>query len=110
MYDHQKEATVLVNDCEVRLRGFHKEECYTYIDVDRHWVSLGYLFGIHFVNGKLKLLFDERPRKYHDPQAKNVHECRPADEASSKVLQELFENKAYEGMGFVSKVPLVWPW
>lgn len=113
MYDHEKEATVLVNDREVKLRGFHKEECYTYIDVWRQWVSLsyaGYLFGIRFVNGKLELLFDERPRRYHDPQVRDARECRPADEASSKVLQELFENKAYEGEGFVSKVPLAWPW
>lgn len=102
MYDHKKEATVLVNDREVKLDGFHKEECYTYIAVRRQWVPsshAGYLFGIRFVNEKLELLFDERSRKYHDPQAKDVCECHPADEASSKVLQELFENKAYEGKG-----------
>ena|SRR3989344_2733098 len=114
MYDHQKEATVLVNDRQVKLDGFHKEECHTYIMLNKKWVlpnHVGYLFGVRFKNGKLELLFDERPRKYHDPQAWGVQECRPADEASSKVLRELFEDKAYEGKGtFVNKVPLAWPW
>ncbi|MAG12243.1 hypothetical protein CL630_00315 [bacterium] len=116
MNNCEKKATVLVNDHEVQLNGFYKTECYTYIDVRRQWMSLsssriGYLFGIRFINGKLELLFDERPRMDHDSQAKDVRECRPADEASSKVLQELFENRAYEGKGYlVDKVPLAWPW
>lgn len=115
MYDFQKKAAVLVGDLQVELGGFHKEECYTHILINNQWVYLDgrswYLFGIRFTDGKLRLLFDERPRRYSDPQAWHSCECRPADEESSRVLRELFEDKAYEGPGcFVHRVPLVWPW
>ncbi len=117
MYDFQKKATVLVDDLQVELESFGKENCYTYIMISEKYVCLpqwrgaSYLFGVRFVNGKLELLFDERSRRYHDPQVWHVCECRPADEASSRVLRELFEDKAYEGETcFVHKVPLAWPW
>ena len=123
------DATVIItrsgtaqDGISVKLNGLYRDKdhdkCHIYVGMRSQWVTLNsesswtmYLFGVRFVNGKLELLFDERPRRYHDPQAWQALECRPADEASSKVLRELFEDKAYEGKGmFVNKVPLAWPW
>ncbi len=113
MYSFKKTATVLFNGHQVKLDGFRKSGS-TYINVNRQYVGEGwstYLYAITFTNGKLELLFAERPRTEHGRYVWHVLECQPADEASSRVLRELFEETAYEGEGrFARKVPLVWPW
>lgn len=108
----KESATVLLNGHRLELSGFKKYECYGYVSVDERWapsnrIGYSHLFGIRFINGKLELLFDERRRRCSDPQIWAVCECCPADEASSRVLREMFETITCKRSG---NAPLEWPW
>ena len=108
----KEKATIRLNDREVKLSGFIKYDCYHYISVAEQFVpsnriGVNWLFGIRFENGKLELLFDERRRRCSDPQNWAVCECCPEDEASSRVLREMFETITRKRS---RNAPLEWPW